>query len=48
MTHEDQRGVQIFIVFLDKVAVVLVGDMLKLIVELIAGVFWCFKEVLKE
>ena len=48
MTHEDQRGVQIFIVFLDKVAVILVGDMLELIVELIAGGFWCFREVLRE
>ena len=46
--HKDQRGIQIFIVLLDKVAVVLVGGMLELLVELIAGVFCWFREILKE
>jgi len=36
-THEDQRGLQVFIVFLHKVTVVLVSLALKLIVELDTG-----------
>ena len=36
--HEDQRAIQVFIVFLDKVAVVIVGCTMKLIVELDGGV----------
>ena len=35
--HEDQAGVQVFIVFLHEVAVVLVGFSLKLVVEFDAG-----------
>ena len=36
--HEDQRAGQIFIVFLDKVAVVIICCTLELVVELDAGV----------
>ena len=47
-THEDQRGIQIFTVFLHKVTVVVVGFMLEFIVELDAGVVGGSKEVRKE
>ena len=46
--HKDQRGIQIFIVLLDKVVVVLVGGMLELLVELIAGAFYWLRGILKE
>ena len=46
--HEDQGGVQVFIVFLHEVAVVLVGFSLKLVVELDAGAASRSKEVRKE
>ena len=47
-THEDQRGIQVFIVFLHKFAVVVVDFTLEFIVELDAGVFGGSKEVRKE
>ena len=37
-THKDQGGVQVFVVFLNKIAVVFVGFTLELIVELNTGV----------
>ena len=47
-THKDQRGVQVFIVLLHKVAVVPVGFTLELIVELATGAARCSVEVLRE
>ena len=47
-THEDQRGVQIFVVFLNKVTVVLVGFTFELIIEFVAGVVGRSKEVWRE
>jgi hypothetical protein len=37
-THENQGGIQVFVVFLYEVAVVVVGFAIELIVELDAGV----------
>ena len=36
-THEEQRGVQVSIVFLDKVTVVPIGFVFELVVEVVAG-----------
>ena len=47
-THEDQRGVQVFVVFLGEVTVVLVGFAFELVVEVVAGAVCCSMEVLKE
>jgi len=47
-THEDQRGIQVFVVFLDKVTVILVGFAFELVVEVIAGAVGCSKDVWKE
>ena len=47
-THEDQRGIQIIIVFLRKVAVVFVGLALELVVEVDAWATGRSKEVWKE
>ena len=47
-THEDQRGVQIFVVFLNKVTVVFVGFAFELVIKFIAGVVGRSKEVWKE
>ena len=47
-THEDQRGSQAFVVLLCKVAVVLVGFSLELVVELNARATGHSKEVGKE
>ena len=47
-THEDQGGVQVFVVLLDKVAVILVGFALELVVELDPGTTGRSKEVRKE
>jgi len=46
--HEDQGGVQVFIVFLHEVAVVLVGFSLKLVIELNAGTASSPEEIRKE
>ena len=40
-THEDQRGGQVSIVFLDKVTVVLVSLAFELVVEVVAGAVGC-------
>jgi len=47
-TYEDQRGIQVFTVFLRKVTVIVVGFMFKFVVELHAGVVGGSKEVGKE
>ena len=46
--YEDQGGIQVFIIFLHKVAVVLVGFTLEFIVEFDAGAAGGSKEVRKE
>jgi len=46
--HEDEGSVQVFAVFLRKVAVILVGYSLKLVVELDAGTADRPKEIRKE
>jgi len=47
-THEDQRGIQVFIVFLHKATVVVVGFTLEFIIELDARAAGGSKEVRKE
>ena len=47
-SHEDQRGIQVFVVFLHKVTVVIVGFTLEFIVELDAGAARGSKDVRKE
>jgi len=47
-THKDQCGIQVFVVFLDKIVVVLVGFTLELVVELYAGATGNSEEVRKE
>ena len=43
-THEDQRGVQVFVVLLDKVTVVFVGFGLEIVVEVVARAVGCSRE----
>ena len=47
-THEDQRGVQVFVVLLHEVAVILVRFALELVVELDTGAAGRSKEVWEE
>ena len=47
-THEDQRGIEVVIIFLRKVAVVFVGFALELVVEVDAGTAGRSKEVWKD
>ena len=44
-THEDQGGIHVFIILFDKVAVMIVGCALELVVELDAGVAGCSGKV---
>ena len=47
-THEYQRAIQVFVAFFDKVAVMVIGHLMELIVELYGGVVGRPQESRKE